>query len=545
MKTDEMITPGCYIARPQWLSYIPSSALSENAKTVWCQLASHLRDKATCWPTYDSLCFTTGLSRKVVDDALDRLRQLRLVKSWRERRHNVYELFAPRALLEAEQAIDNMRAERADGQPNDWGAYEQRAKQGLLAWREELLAADGPDVMTLGLKGEAARRGSHIGTAKQATMNGSDMGTVTSSDMGTASGSDIGTANGSEAGTQNTPYKHSTQPLKVNTPTTPPVAPGAGEGPAGLKGQSQWGSGEGHTGGSNSSASWAASAARSAHSPTLRAPGTVHMAASAAQAEDGEEVDEHGFHSHGSTPPAATAVAAHAEAVEPQHLSLATPKRQGRVRPGRRSGGRSFNAKGTDEADDDKPVGDAQVTVKATASLEAMTTYLLNNADAIGAEDPSKFPVSKLNWRQHCTIDPVTGNPTAANIERWTANSFMGFYWYRVCRYHSEQGNPLKLPAWSRLAGEVRNILKQRPPQQVYDFIVTLTQRFGLLLWMAGPTGNTLKLDEMSLSQPRIVALTDNIRSMSKERLAAAYAAAKAGTSFIHFENPPREYRRY
>ena len=83
---------------------------------------------------------------------------------------------------------------------------------------------------------------------------------------------------------------------------------------------------------------------------------------------------------------------------------------------------------------------------------------------------------------------------------KWTHNHFMGYFWQGVCKWRAKHGIPLTFPRWSRLAGEIRNLLATTTPYNAYTFIYFTLEHFDLIRFQAGKIGSSLILDEAALN---------------------------------------------
>jgi hypothetical protein len=171
-----------------------------------------------------------------------------------------------------------------------------------------------------------------------------------------------------------------------------------------------------------------------------------------------------------------------------------------------------------------------------TSGIEPMTNYLLWGVAYFRVEDKSTLTPETMNWRMFAKFDD-DGKITDPGIDQWSISQFMGYYWFRVAKYRAEHNVPITLPVYDRLAGELRNLLKQMTCMNAYRHISTMCQHFDLLRWMNPGIGLTLQLDEGSLSNPKIKQSVQSLLGMGDFQRGAMYQAIQAGLSFFDFQN--------
>jgi hypothetical protein len=148
---------------------------------------------------------------------------------------------------------------------------------------------------------------------------------------------------------------------------------------------------------------------------------------------------------------------------------------------------------------------------KICSSLDSMRTYLLWGKDALYT--PGVYPHATCSWRKFMTPEDTQ----EMHVPKWETNTFMGYFWFNVSIYRDKRGIPLNLPAWSRLAGDVKNLRKTMTNWQLFMQILTTTQWFDVIKWMSGKAGLSLELNETSLTHGMIKSAANSIGSMSEE----------------------------
>ena len=82
----------------------------------------------------------------------------------------------------------------------------------------------------------------------------------------------------------------------------------------------------------------------------------------------------------------------------------------------------------------------------------------------------------------------------------WKATNHMGYYWHGVCLWRARNGINLTMPQMGRLAGAVSGLLKVMTPWQAHLYIFNAIHYFELAQFRIGRLGETMILDEASLS---------------------------------------------
>jgi hypothetical protein len=79
MKREDVFTPGSYASIPKTIMALPSSALPAPAKLVWMSIVERFGKNDWSWPGAATLARDTGLTRRGVQLAVDRLQELKLI----------------------------------------------------------------------------------------------------------------------------------------------------------------------------------------------------------------------------------------------------------------------------------------------------------------------------------------------------------------------------------------------------------------------------------------------------------------------------------
>lgn len=137
------------------------------------------------------------------------------------------------------------------------------------------------------------------------------------------------------------------------------------------------------------------------------------------------------------------------------------------------------------------------------------------------------------NWYQHI----VWGEPDATGKRpydvcagKWTAHQFAAFYWWRTCQWREKNGVRLTLALWdgrarARLYQEIKSLQHSSSPQQVFDYLSTLTHHFDFLRWKLGRIGDSLILDENTPGHRLVQPLVTQVCDWPQQRLDAEYEA--------------------
>ncbi|MFA9480054.1 hypothetical protein ACERK3_17400 [Phycisphaerales bacterium AB-hyl4] len=139
------------------------------------------------------------------------------------------------------------------------------------------------------------------------------------------------------------------------------------------------------------------------------------------------------------------------------------------------------------------------------------------------------------NWYQHVDrwTDEDGKDRYNLNLDRWTLQQFVSFYWWRVCQ-HRRNENPqcnLSMPLWvkgkdrKRLFDQVKALQERGTPQQVWAYLDRLTTHFDLIRWKLGRLGQSLYLNENTISHGAVAPIVSEMVDWSQDRLEAEYEA--------------------
>ncbi|MEI8196789.1 MAG: hypothetical protein WCI73_12895, partial [Phycisphaerae bacterium] len=165
---------------------------------------------------------------------------------------------------------------------------------------------------------------------------------------------------------------------------------------------------------------------------------------------------------------------------------------------------------------------------------ENMDLYIRFGIGAYGKtrqEAEQTLKASANDWLSHKPADEV--HPWE---KTWSHNQYMGYYWHGVCKWRAACGIPLTFPVWSRLAGDIRNLLAKTAPNQAYSNIFYVINYFNLIRFrVGGRVGESLMLDEASLTNSLINAQILHLSSHGREWL---------DSEIERMNNPQPTYRR-
>jgi hypothetical protein len=168
---------------------------------------------------------------------------------------------------------------------------------------------------------------------------------------------------------------------------------------------------------------------------------------------------------------------------------------------------------GRDKLTDD----DRKKIVKSHAS---MTNYLLWGMPGL-LEPDQPHPPSTSNWRQFKVREELSEE--AQGVGKWTVPTFMGFFWFRVSWWRGQHSVQQTIPRYDRLAGDVRNLLKQMTKWQLFNWINNITVHFDLLCCMVGKIANDWILDESMLTNTLLRNAVQSYLSVGEAQQAALY----------------------
>ncbi|HEV2294073.1 MAG TPA: hypothetical protein VGR35_09455 [Tepidisphaeraceae bacterium] len=156
-----------------------------------------------------------------------------------------------------------------------------------------------------------------------------------------------------------------------------------------------------------------------------------------------------------------------------------------------------------------------------TASAESMERYLLAGIEAVRGVDPAELKPSGMNWRR------FNGSVDDPKAEQWDVPAFAGYYWWRVSRYREKRTIPITLPNFKRLVGDIRNLLGYMTKKDLHQYIGVVITHFELVQFMCKGAGETMALNETSLSHNLIKTTAFNIAQMSEGQRLTKYAAMR------------------
>jgi hypothetical protein len=114
------------------------------------------------------------------------------------------------------------------------------------------------------------------------------------------------------------------------------------------------------------------------------------------------------------------------------------------------------------------------------SSAKAMESYLL--------EGP-------MNWRRWLKPD-VKELAERAGVVNWTAQTFAGFWWWRVSQSRERYNQPIALPDFGRLLKEITRAMERMTSAQLLDYLDTLLDNWHLVRFLIGDIGYGLVLNE-------------------------------------------------
>ena len=182
----------------------------------------------------------------------------------------------------------------------------------------------------------------------------------------------------------------------------------------------------------------------------------------------------------------------------------------------------------------EKPKAKKTMTPAAAAwfleSPDHIEAYLRFGGDAYGKtlEEIQGMPSEGTDWLSHKPADLIY--PFEKN---WTIPQFMGFFWSGVSRWRAENQYPLTFPQFSRMAGDVRNLLKSTTPFDAFSHIWIVIYHFDLIRHLLGRIGQNMVLDETSLSHSLIKQQVLVIRQRGQDWIAHEYELINAKLAAI------------
>jgi hypothetical protein len=166
-----------------------------------------------------------------------------------------------------------------------------------------------------------------------------------------------------------------------------------------------------------------------------------------------------------------------------------------------RSTGRQFTSAKLNPAD----------VASITAGLKEMTQYHLHGIEGVRQPDATGLPPSAWNWRH------PGGGADNPKLESWTTQTWMGFYWFSVCRYRNKRGMPLTLPNWGRLGREVKALRDTMDSWKCYRYISFLVGYFDEVRAFIGKAGDAMVLNESALNHSLIRQAADSLLALASD----------------------------
>jgi hypothetical protein len=151
------------------------------------------------------------------------------------------------------------------------------------------------------------------------------------------------------------------------------------------------------------------------------------------------------------------------------------------------------------------------------ASADAMEQYLLWGKEAFRGTPADQLRPEGTNWRRY------NGTAEDPRVDEWDVPSFAGYYWFRVSKYREKRDLQLTLPNWGRLTGDIKNALATMTKRDVHRFIGIVVQHFELIQFMCQRAGQTMALNETSLSHNLIKTTAFNLANMTQDQLVEQY----------------------
>jgi DNA-binding MarR family transcriptional regulator len=182
---------------------------------------------------------------------------------------------------------------------------------------------------------------------------------------------------------------------------------------------------------------------------------------------------------------------------------------------------------------DDTELTDEQkklLTSDNPADIVHMRHYLRFGAAGVGVTDTAGLKSTQMDWQNHEGF-----SKDDMKLDKWTAQQFAGYYWILVMWYRLEcdtHRKPMYLPpTFGRLIKDIKNLMRVRTNQQVYDRIRAVVRGWPVICAMAGRIGQTLELRHDTLSNPIVEEKLNLIMSYSDEWFEAQLDRVLAGKS--------------
>ncbi len=207
--------------------------------------------------------------------------------------------------------------------------------------------------------------------------------------------------------------------------------------------------------------------------------------------------------------------------VDVEVLADPDPQPSRRTRASRASKGSKKSAKAK------LPPMDDAMKAAICGSAANMEKFLLYGRGAlVEGVVAEQLPPEGTNWRSNAVRNEA-GEITDPRVSTWNVPQFMGYYWFRVSKWRESRKIEIRLPQWSRMAGDFKNVLATMTTTDFYKLICVTVQHFDLIRFMLGSAADRVMLDETSMSNPLVKSTAFNLSQMTEEQLAAKYGEMK------------------